>query len=494
MWSNHSCQVWLITVAMCDYLVVRHADAALPHHGRTSRRRLRGSSSFRLSSYADRLSFRAVCHQWRIAAQQQRPVLPPALPWLHQRMDTYQSLPDGKVHRFAVPRAPCNSSGRDAFDGMLCNFGSWVLYEHHHDEDHTYRRRCLLRNPFSGATIHIPWRSIDGRERPLMEFIFKLIVCSSELVAALVFAPSGVAFFRPGAGFSWSFSPADDSYTTYKDIAFFHGNLYALNGRGGLFLHHHDSGGQVEHVIKTPPPATKFSELPDDCRSFIQHLVVSSSSGKLLMVRWGIDPPNYGVKKTAIDHGIRLDVFEADFEKKQWSEVKDLGDQVPSPCGDPRYGLVLDELEDVEGGRARRGVGVEFFRNTLQFLSFQRTQQTSMSTLTQELGHVHGSSKMFTIRLKFPSDVVLDILKEQHLLQLDPKAHKLNNVIDCDISGRVDLVHPSMVPQCIPHQPLLPLGGHINEWGDILRPLPLQPRRFLELCLATITNGNNSRS
>ncbi|EMS65180.1 hypothetical protein TRIUR3_11429 [Triticum urartu] len=122
-------------------------------------------------------------------------------------MDTYQSLADGKVQRFAVPRAPCNSSGRDDFDGMLRNFGSWVLYEHHHDDYKSYRRRCLLRNPFSGATVHIPWRSIDGGERPLMEFILKLIVCSPELVAALVFVPSGVAFFRPGAaGFSWSFS------------------------------------------------------------------------------------------------------------------------------------------------------------------------------------------------------------------------------------------------------------------------------------------------
>ena len=341
----------------------------------------------RLSSYADRLSFRAVCHQWRIAAQQQRPVLPPALPWLHQRMDTYQSLPDGKVHRFAVPRAPCNSSGRDAFDGMLCNFGSWVLYEHHHDEDHTYRRRCLLRNPFSGATIHIPWRSIDGRERPLMEFIFKLIVCSSELVAALVFAPSGVAFFRPGAGFSWSFSPADDSYTTYKDIAFFHGNLYALNGRGGLFLHHHDSGGQVEHVIKTPPPATKFSELPDDCRSFIQHLVVSSSSGKLLMVRWGIDPPNYGVKKTAIDHGIRLDVFEADFEKKQWSEVKDLGDQVLFVGRTGSRSICSSHYD-------------ERFRGNRVFILGLEWNQTA--------NHAHGSS-MYNYNHVTPSYLVYDV-------------------------------------------------------------------------------------
>ncbi|KAE8795506.1 hypothetical protein D1007_29591 [Hordeum vulgare] len=245
-----------------------------------------------LSSYADRLSFRAVCYEWRLAARQERPVLPLALPWLHQRMDTYHSLPDGKAHRFAVPRAPCNSSGRDAFDGMLRNFGSWVLYEHHNDNDRrcTCRRPCLLRNPFSGTTIHVPWRTIDGDKRVLAQFISKLIVSSSsdQLVAALVFMPPcGVAFFRPGARFSWSFSPGD---RMYMDIAFFHGNLYALNWREELFLHHHDLARPVEHVINTPPPATKFSELPNDCRSMAQHLVVSSSSGKLLMVRVGSKP------------------------------------------------------------------------------------------------------------------------------------------------------------------------------------------------------------
>ncbi|KAI4975633.1 hypothetical protein ZWY2020_049240 [Hordeum vulgare] len=137
-----------------------------------------------LSSYADRLSFRAVCYQWRLAARQERPVLPLALPWLHQRMDTYHSLPDGKAHRFAVPRAPCNSSGRDAFDGMLRNFGSWVLYEHHNDNDRrcTCRRPCLLRNPFSGTTIHVLWRTIDGDKRVLTQFISKLIVYSCALL------------------------------------------------------------------------------------------------------------------------------------------------------------------------------------------------------------------------------------------------------------------------------------------------------------------------
>lgn len=91
----------------------------------------------RLPSHADRLSFGAVCHDWRLAAELQRP---PAMPWVSLGGGSYQCIVEGKSYRFAA--AP----------GKYCHlsFGSWLLYGH--------RNRLLLRHHVPGASsaIEIP--------------------------------------------------------------------------------------------------------------------------------------------------------------------------------------------------------------------------------------------------------------------------------------------------------------------------------------------------
>lgn len=75
--------------------------------GRTSRRSWPAWSILcRLLSHDDRRRFKAVCRQWRLAAQQRHPLtLPPALPWLSLDHRTYQSVADGRVYRFPDPEA-----------------------------------------------------------------------------------------------------------------------------------------------------------------------------------------------------------------------------------------------------------------------------------------------------------------------------------------------------------------------------------------------------
>ncbi|KAL6595560.1 hypothetical protein ACP70R_047900 [Stipagrostis hirtigluma subsp. patula] len=87
----------------------------------------------RLLSHGDRLSFRAVCRQWRLAARRQRP-LPPALPWLSLRQLPLRTHPAGVADCF-------------------CSLDGWLLYEHHS----SCRPRVLV-NAFSGATTRVPPR------------------------------------------------------------------------------------------------------------------------------------------------------------------------------------------------------------------------------------------------------------------------------------------------------------------------------------------------
>lgn len=67
----------------------------------------------------------------------------------------------------------------------------------------------------------------------------------------------------------------------------------------------------VDHVIKKQP------DMSTNC-----YLVVSSDNQKLLMVRW-----SRSITDDA-HSAMNLWVFEADFDKGHWLEVKDLGEQV----------------------------------------------------------------------------------------------------------------------------------------------------------------------
>ncbi|CAM0953152.1 unnamed protein product [Alopecurus aequalis] len=270
----------------------------------------------RLPSHEDRLSFSAVCHNWRLAARQQSP-LPPAMPCMNLGRGAYQSLVDGKVRRIPKP---------DGY-GVGASFGGWLLYYNKRSG------RCFLRAPFSGGVaIDVPThysksrvyfsRAIEWASRALQgNFLIgramdmKIVVCSSRLVVALFrFRHEGMlsylASFRPALlhGQSYEHYPV----YIYTDIAFHGGNVFALSRREDLFCLDVEKGQQqqqqpiVEHINEARP-----------AKSTNCYLVVSSDQEKLLMVRWS--------RRTIA--AMDVWVFEADFGKGRWSEVKDLGDQ-----------------------------------------------------------------------------------------------------------------------------------------------------------------------
>ncbi|KAM0889581.1 hypothetical protein ACQ4PT_027549 [Festuca glaucescens] len=143
----------------------------------------------RLLSQEDRLSFKAVCRGWRLAARQQGPRLPPAMPCINLGHGAYLNFADddgSKVrHRpFSTPKGLGFRAG--------VAFGGWVMNEHKRS------RRCFLSNPFSPSTpsIEVPCRydrsragGVFGTSDPrtgLLDKIpvNKIIVCSPRLIIA----------------------------------------------------------------------------------------------------------------------------------------------------------------------------------------------------------------------------------------------------------------------------------------------------------------------
>ncbi|CAM0908441.1 unnamed protein product [Alopecurus aequalis] len=298
-----------------------------------------------LASHEDRLSFAAVCPQWRLATEQHRTLLPPSIPCINIGEGLYLSIVDGKMRRFATP------SGRL----LDASFGSWLLDEHQGSIG------CSLLDPLSPSTqaIQVPCRYDYYDQRTMKRFatsrlpgdcgrcdvvypigrpfpLKKIIVLSPHLVVGIFqgcpfkAAPVNFAIFRPGST-RWS-HPAHNSRfrnhaildSIYKDIEFHRGKIFAVDGAGHLFAHELVPGkepclGHCEDVIKEGPDAT-IGKNP------CYRLVTSCDKQKLLMVRWSIPNVMDGVK---IDrHLISLHVFEADLAKGRWSEVKDLGSQV----------------------------------------------------------------------------------------------------------------------------------------------------------------------
>ncbi|XBI05398.1 hypothetical protein VPH35_133566 [Triticum aestivum] len=292
----------------------------------------------RLASHDDRLSFGAVCHDWRLAAKHQGLLLPPPVPCINLGKGEYQSLIDGKVRRFPMP----SDARTDP------SFGSMLLLEHGASS------RCFLWDPFcrtSTTAIKLPcyyhWMSLRANDvvgtlKPHpglgvpQSDIQKIVFFSPKLVIAL-FQGCPFNYYPNFGGFCVGTSPpllwseAAKSFDGqhhggtffYQDVAFHHGKIFAVCGVGNLFTHEivEDSlskSTRVEHVIKEQPNVVYM-----DTKCY---LVTSADKKRLLMVRWSILEV---MDELRLDHHtMDLRVFEADLDMGRWYEVKDLADQV----------------------------------------------------------------------------------------------------------------------------------------------------------------------
>ncbi|CAN6214277.1 unnamed protein product [Urochloa humidicola] len=140
---------------------------------------------------------------------------------------------------------------------------------------------------------------------------WKMIVCSSDLVAA-IFYDRDVGFYREGDP-SWLVRTNYRREGQYEDIVFHHDKLYALTTKEELFAF--DAGdseaSNVEHAIRAVQPS------PAMWPSIIKRYLVTSC-GKLLMVKL-IDHDRSGNTKN-----IGVKVFEAELATSRWVEVKKL--------------------------------------------------------------------------------------------------------------------------------------------------------------------------
>ncbi|CAM0146001.1 unnamed protein product [Urochloa decumbens] len=268
-----------------------------------------------LLCHIDRLRFSCVCRRWRLAAQQHRPHLPPALPFVCLNYTAFLSLPAGEARRAAAAAAA------PAAEGISCHgcFDGWLLYGPH--ERYSNIDKCSLTNPLSGATIEMPLH-LGDRAKSNMLYTRKFIVCSPDLISAG--CSDCVAFYRPGDP-SWSVSPSNDNRGYYVDFAFYRGKIYALNNLADeLFVHEAGSGAAVEHAIKAQSPNNTVGDL-DKNKLSCHYLVVSCTGKKLLMVKWTV-PPYHRRRPTTNFDGITVEVFEADLEEGRWLEVSSLDD------------------------------------------------------------------------------------------------------------------------------------------------------------------------
>ncbi|KAF8765561.1 hypothetical protein HU200_008428 [Digitaria exilis] len=286
----------------------------------------------RLDSHVDRVSFASVCRLWRHVARRYSPPLPPAMPWIIFPHGVYfQSLSDGEVRRFLRRREHDDYQCHGSFDQ------NWLFFKE------IGSNRLFLENPLTTATIELPGHCNE----PVFLFsngtfqtpsnltsanfdIYKVVVCSDDLIAALVKYDyhNVVVCCRPGM-LSWStgISKTTNVYR-YQDMAFYNGMVYAVSNGGDLFEHEvskdSDTGepgvSRIKQVMAAPPPLDGYYQfLMESTKCYL----VISCANKLLLVRWflpnTIENPN---------NNLMLKVSEADFEASEWIEVERLDDQV----------------------------------------------------------------------------------------------------------------------------------------------------------------------
>ncbi|XBJ20513.1 hypothetical protein VPH35_011328 [Triticum aestivum] len=294
-----------------------------------------------LPVYADRACFAAVCPQWRAAARQ---VQPPSLPLLALPDGTFYSLMDDKPFRFP-------GCGFAVYENVC---GSWLVFSR--DDG------CFLVNPFSGATVTLPalssvrlrppnavakykWSDVGTAKCPYITWmhindseklhITKLIMCSSNLVAALVGIghTSQILMCQPGA-LSWSVR-AYNQCKDFQDMSFYQGKLYTVAKDENLLMvnisQDHSTGdpqvSRIGQVIKGDSPPW-YSRVFEDNSKAYKKLYLVESCGMLLMVRrtiWCQVPEPGGDDKVMAGKN-EFEVFEADFEHSRWVKVSTVGD------------------------------------------------------------------------------------------------------------------------------------------------------------------------
>ncbi|VAH22913.1 unnamed protein product [Triticum turgidum subsp. durum] len=299
-----------------------------------------------LPAYADRARFAAVCLQWHAAARQKLQTT--TLPLLALPDGTFYSLPYDKP--FCFPGC--------GFAGYKSVCGSWLVFPR--DDG------CFLVNPFSRAVVTLPplssvrlrppnavakW-SLDEHGSKFADpyntwmhikkskklHVIKLILCSSNLVAALVGVEhtSQILICQPGA-LSWSVRACDEC-KDFEDMAFYQGKLYALDDDENLLvvnISNDQSTGnpqvsRIGRVIEGKADFRLYHVGTEENGLPVKKLYLVESRGMLLMVRRNIwcQVPEVrpGGPRKFIAGRSEFEVFEADFEHSQWIKVSTMGD------------------------------------------------------------------------------------------------------------------------------------------------------------------------
>ncbi|CAL5002568.1 unnamed protein product [Urochloa decumbens] len=300
----------------------------------------------RLPSLADRVHIRAVCRPWRAGAHPQRhKPLPPPLPWLAIRDGTLVDL-----HGAPIRCAPILRDG--VFRYLAVDNLAFLV-----DND----GGCSLMNPLSGQTLPLP------KLAPAVRRGAKHSACHPRnthakvvLSSPLDLTPDPLVAIIIRDGFSLVISPSKDhdainismpperlgglSSARISDIAFLHGELYALTYKEGLHIISLDVNGLSEQkkfhqcIAHDPKQQQVYSPYRDWQQQIYfegtgtdsEYLVmryIAQSNGRLLMVRRWMSFSS--VVRLGDCKTFRFDVFEADLTTVpgRWTKVENLGGQ-----------------------------------------------------------------------------------------------------------------------------------------------------------------------
>ncbi|RLN33039.1 F-box protein [Panicum miliaceum] len=215
---------------------------------------------------------------------------------------------------------------------------------------------CFLVDPFAGATVELPalsrvrlrppnavakYTTVEGvmgrlchpyltwmhlKDMENVPAIRKLILCSANLVAALVGIEqtSQILVCQPGAS-SWSVR-ANDPCNIFEDMAFYQEKLYVLSHFEDLTVmnigqHPRTGDPQVSRIGKIIRGDQVVLPLDGICR---KKLYPVESRGTLLMVRRMVYLRE--INDMILAGCSEFEVFEADFKHSQWVNVTTLGD------------------------------------------------------------------------------------------------------------------------------------------------------------------------